>query len=47
MFGAQSINGLRIFGRRRLSKQLNVTGNLTTDSAQMLAATLAARFPPA
>lgn len=47
MFGTQSINGLRIFARRGLSKQLNAAGNLTTDSAQMLAATLAARFPPA
>lgn len=47
LFGAQTINGLRIFGRRGLCKQLNATGGLTTDGAQMLAAMLAERFPPA
>lgn len=45
LFGSPSINGLRIYGRRGLSKQLNITGGLTTDRAQMLAATLAERFP--
>lgn len=43
--GTPSINGLRIFGRRGLVRQLNAAGGLTPDAAAAIAATLAERFP--
>ena len=47
MFGVATIDGLRIFGRRGLAKQLNAAGGLSADDAMMLAVALGDRFPPA
>lgn len=45
LFGTPSINGLTIFGRKGLAKQLNASGALSADRAAQLAAALAQRFP--
>ena len=47
LFSTPTINGLSIFGRRALAKQLNAAGSLTTAGAARVAAELAQRFPPA
>jgi hypothetical protein len=47
LFGTPSLNGLTIFGRKGLAKQLNATGALPADRAGALAAALAQRFPSA
>ncbi len=46
-FGAASINGFSIFGRRRLAKQLRAPGGLTDDRAVKVAAALDEHFPVA
>jgi hypothetical protein len=45
LFGAPSINGFVIFGRKGLAKQLNATGAVRADRAAALAGALAERFP--
>lgn len=47
LFGTPTINGLTLFGRKGLAKQLNATGALPADRAAQLAAALAQRFPSA
>ena len=47
LFGTPTIDGLRIFGRRGLAKQLNASGGLTAGDGAMVAAMLAQRFPVA
>lgn len=47
LLGTPTINGLTIFGRKGLAKQLNATGALPPDRAADLAAALAQRFPSA
>lgn len=47
MFGAPSINGFRIFGRRGLAKQLTAAGTVTADGAAVLVPALAELFPVA
>lgn len=47
LFGTPSINGLTIFGRNGLARQLNAAGALPADRAAQLAAALAERFPSA
>ena len=42
-----SINGLSIFGRRGLAKQLNSAGELSAERALMVAAAIGERFPVA
>jgi hypothetical protein len=47
LLGTPTINGLSIFGRRGLAKQLNTAGELSADRALMVAAAIGQRFPVA
>ena len=44
LLGTPTINGLSIFGRRGLAKQLNTTGELSAERALMVAAAISERF---
>lgn len=47
LLGTPTINGLRIFGRRGLARQLNTAGKLSAERALMVAAAIGGRFPVA
>lgn len=47
LLGTPTINGLSIFGRRGLAKQLNMAGELSAERARMVAAAIGERFPVA
>ena len=47
LLGKPSINGLSIFGRRGLAKQLNTAGELSVERAVMVAEAIGERFPMA
>ena len=47
LFGTPTINGLYIFGRRGLAKQLNTAGGLPAERAVRVAAAIGDRFPVA
>lgn len=47
LFGTPRIDGFKILGRRGLAKQLNASGELTTDGAAMIAGAIARHFPVA
>jgi hypothetical protein len=47
LLGTPTINGLSIFGRRGLPKELHMAGELSAERALMVAAAIGERFPVA